>query len=419
MRRRRSVLYLMIAFNLLIGLATGRPFFFTLAYACIGWLAFAFLWAWGSVSGLSASRRVHTRHAQVGSYVEETLTLHNTGLFPKLWVEVFDRSDLLGHHASRVIGTLGPHAWVTWRARTFCIRRGVYRLGPLRVVTGDPFGLFQVERQIDATLPLVVYPPVVEIANFALPSGPLPGGSSLRRRAYHVTPHAVSVRDYAPGDSLNRIHWPSTAHKGRLIAKEFELDPLGDIWIFLDAERAVHAGEYAPTEADVEQAASGNAELLALPPTTEEYAVAAAASLASHFLQRGRTVGLVAHGQRAEVVPPDQGARQLARIMEILALIEARGTLTFDQLLATHAEHLARGTTTILITPSVRESWAMVAHRLAQRGLRPIAVLIDAATFGGRPGAEALAAQLAAANIPVYMLKRQEDLRRALSQRYG
>ncbi len=409
----------MIALNLLAGLITGRPFFFTIAYAFIGWLAFAFLWAQGSANGLRASRRMHTRHAQVGGYIEETLALRNISLLPKLWVEVYDHSNLLGHRASRVIGTLGPRARVTWHARTFCVQRGAYCLGPLHVVTGDPFGLFQIERRIEATLSLIVYPPLVEIADFTLLSGSLPGGPSLRRRAYHVTPHAVSVRDYAPGDSLNRIHWPSTARKGRLIAKEFEMDPSGDIWIFLDAERAVHAGKYTPSEADVERAASRSGEPPVIPPATEEYAVAAAASLASYFLQGGRTVGLVAHGQRSEVVSPDQGARQIARILEVLALVEARGTLTFDQLLITHAEHLARGTTAILITPSVRESWVTVAHRLAQRGLRPVAVLIDGATFGGRPGAEALATRLVTAGIPVYMLRRGDDLRHALGQRYG
>lgn len=418
MGRRRSVVYLIVALSLLAGLATGRPFFFPVAYTFIGLLAFAFLWARGGVSGLRASRRTHSRHAQVGGYVEEVLTLYNTSLLPKLWIEVYDRSDLIGHRASRVIGSLGPHTQVSWHARTFCVRRGVYQLGPLRVVVGDPFGLFQVERQIDATLPLIVYPPTVELTDFTLLPGSLPGGETLRRRAHYVTPNAASVRDYAPGDNLNRIHWLSTARRGRLIVKEFELDPLGELWIFLDLERAVHVSKRVPTEAEGEQAMGRGTEHLVTPPTTEEYTVAAAASLASHFLQRGRTVGLVAHGRRLEIVPADGGAHQLTRILEELAVIEAHGTLTFDQLLMLHTNHLARGTAVILITPSMRESWVWAAHVLAQRGLHPAAVLIDPASFGGRPGAEALAAQLTAANIPVYVLRLGDDLRRSLSQRY-
>jgi uncharacterized protein (DUF58 family) len=42
------------------------------------------------------------------------------------------------------------------------------------------------------------------------------------------------VRDYEPGDSFSRIHWRSTARRDRLVVKEFELDPLADIWIVPD-----------------------------------------------------------------------------------------------------------------------------------------------------------------------------------------
>ena len=64
--------------------------------------------------------------------------------------------------------------------------------------------------------------------------GILPGGDALRRRTHYVTTNASGVRDYAPGDSYSRIHWRSTARRDRLIVKEFELDPLADIWIVPD-----------------------------------------------------------------------------------------------------------------------------------------------------------------------------------------
>ena len=40
---------------------------------------------------------------------------------------------------------------------------------------------------------------------------------------------------------MKRIHWPSTARRGRFMVKEFEQDPQADIWIFLDAQREVQA----------------------------------------------------------------------------------------------------------------------------------------------------------------------------------
>ena len=81
---------------------------------------------------------------------------------------------------------------------------------------------------------IIVYPPTVPIHRFATPIGTLSGGEAVRRRAHFVTTNAAGVRDYQPGDSFNRIHWRSSARRDRLMVKEFELDPLADVWIFLD-----------------------------------------------------------------------------------------------------------------------------------------------------------------------------------------
>ncbi len=416
MERRRTAVYLIIGFSLLAGLATGRGFFFTVAYAFIGLLVFSFLWAWSGPNWLRLRRQTRARRAQVGSTLAEQFTVRNAGLLPKLWLEIYDESDLPGHRASHVISDLGPHRERSWQVQTLCVQRGAYRLGPLRIVTGDPFGLFEAERQIDATSPLVVYPATVDVAEFAVPVGSLSGGDAVRRRTHHVTTNAAGVRDYVPGDAFSRIHWPSTARKDRLIVKEFELDPLSDVWLMLDGDRTVHVGQYDPADPEVARLLTQEGPL-AVPPTTEEYAVTVTASLARHFLERARAVGLVTDGARHEVIQVDRGARQLTKILETLAVIQARGTTVFSHVLTSHGSHLPRGTTVVLITPSTRDGWIMAAHAYQRRGLRVVVVLIDQRTFGGRPGTDEVALRLGTMGIPTYVIRRGDDLRLALSQR--
>ncbi len=416
MDRRRNALYLTIVVSLLAGLITGRTFFFNVAYAFIALLLFSFLWAWSGVNWLSLSRQTRARRAQVGRYMEERFTVRNTSLLPKLWLEVYDQSSLPGHRASHVVSNLRPRAGASWLVRTLCIQRGEFHLGPLRLVTGDPFGLFEMERKISATSRLVVYPSTVEVPEFALPIGILPGGDALRRRTHYITSNASGVRDYAPGDSFNRIHWRSTARRDRLIVKEFELDPLADIWIMMDAERTVHFGEYAPADTDAERMPWEMGEGFSLPPTTEEYTVVVAASLARHFLQKDRSVGFLTYGQRRELIQVDRGARQLTKILETLAVVRARGAISLEQVLTLEGDQMARGTTVIVITPSTREGWVSAAHRLQRRGLRVIGVLVDSESFGGRPGIRQIAARLGAINIPTYIVRNGEDLRVSLSR---
>jgi len=414
MDSRRSSIYLIIVVSLLAGMITGRDFFFTVAYAFIGLVVFSFLWAWSGVRWLHLRRQTRARRAQVGHFLDELFTVKNTGLLPKLWLEIYDHSDLPGHTASQVVSNLGPRQETSWRAHTLCVRRGAYRLGPLRVVTGDPFGLFQAERRLSATSPLVVYPPTVDIPEFTLPIGILPGGDAVRRRTQQVTTNAAGIRDYAPGDSFSRIHWPTSARKNRLFVKEFELDPLADVWLLMDAERTVHVGSYDSTDPAVLQLLQATPH--GIPPTTEEYTIAATASLARYFLQRDRAVGLISHARQREFIHPERGGRQLTKILETLAIIEARGVLTFEQLMSIYANQLPRGATVVLVTPSTRDGWVTAAHAYTQRGLRIAAVLIDGQSFGGRPGTEENALRLAHLNIPTYIVRRSDDLRVALSQ---
>lgn len=405
---RRNALYIVVVASLLAGLITGRAFFFNIAYVFSGLLILSFFWSWTTVNWLRFERRVSSRRAQVGRVLEETFTVHNTGWLPKVWLELYDESTLPGHYASHVVGNLGAHQESAWSIRTLCIQRGEFQLGPLRIVSGDPFGLFQSERTIKATSQIIVYPQTIEITNFALPSGILSGGDAIRRRTHFITTNASGVRDYAPGDSLSRIHWRSTARKGRLIVKEFELDPLSDIWIMLDSERSVQAGELVQA-ARLHNPVSPH--LTFIPPSTEEYGVTAAASIARYFIERDRNVGLVAHGQHREYIQVDRGPRQMTKILEALAVIHADGTMTFDQLLSLEGDQLTKGTMVVAISPSTRETWVSAAQRLLQRGLRIVAIIIDSETFGGRPGAQLTAQRLQALSIPTYMVQKDSDLR--------
>jgi uncharacterized protein (DUF58 family) len=276
--------------------------------------------------------------------------------------------------------------------------------------------LFEFERKISATSRLVVYPATVPIPDFALPAGILPGGDALRRRTHTITTNAAGVREYMPGDSINRIHWKSTARRDRLMVKEFELDPLADIWLMMDGDRTVHTGDYAPSDREAEKLPWETGEYH-LPPVTEEYAVTIAASLAHYFLERDRSVGLATNGHTEEVIQVDRGARQLTKILETLAVVRAGGGMPFEQLLTIEGDHLPRGTTLIAITPSSREGWLTAAQRLLRRGLRVIAVLIDSESFGGRPGVRQAASRLALSGIPTYTVRQGDNLSAVLGKR--
>jgi uncharacterized protein (DUF58 family) len=406
MPNRRNAVYFLLILVLVGAIFTGRTFFFNLAYAFFGLLVLSWLWSWAAIKGFHIGRTTRTRRAQVGKQLDEYFTIQNTGILPKFWLEVRDHSNLPGHRASTVIGPMLPGRAFRWDAYTTCVIRGEFTLGPMTLLSGDPFGFFQMTRHIPASSTILVYPMVVPIRDFVTPTGLLSGGDAQRQRAHFVTTNAAGIREYAPGDSFNRIHWPSTARRDRLLVKEFDLDPLADIWLFADL--AAYAHFERPYTVDGRE--------FFLPPSSAEYGIVIAASLASHFLVKERSLGFAAYNPNRTVLQPDRGSRQLTRILETLALARIESDLPFAQLVALDGHHLGRGTTALLITADPSDAWVREAALLARRGVRVVAALLDANSFGGsvRP-AEDTRLLLESNGVITYIVRQGDDISAALS----
>jgi uncharacterized protein (DUF58 family) len=346
-------------------------------------LAGSWLWARFALWGVTIRRLPRSVRAQVGQIFEERFEIYNPGRLPRFWVVVRDDSPLPGAQGSRLYTLLGGRRRRTYLARTLLIQRGVYPLGPTWLESSDPFGMFPVNRPLPVDDVLLVYPLLADLSTFPSPAGILPGGEALRRRTHQVTPNAAEVRDYAPGDPLNRIHWVSTARRDRLISKEFELDPQAEVWVFLDGNREVQAAlEHKPVESKPHELLRRK-PVITLAPTTEEYGVSAAGSIARYFLRQGRSVGLACSGQSFAMIPPDRGGRQLSKILEALALLRAEGNLPLLGLVEVQGQHLTRGCTVVIVTASHGMEVILSADFLTRRGMRVVVVLINAETFSG------------------------------------
>ncbi len=417
MLKRRNVVFLLAIISLVGGLYTGRALLFNLAYLLSFLLILSFGWAWANINRVHLSRVTRSKRTQVGQPLEERFAIRNTSRIPKLWVEMRDFSELPAHYASRVLNSLRGKEQFTWRVQTLCQYRGRYQLGPIRLSSSDPFGFFPMEREIPATSPMLVFPRTVELQNFALPIGALPGGDALRRRTHYVTTNAAGVRDYAPGDSYSRIHWKSSARRDRLIVKEFELDPLADIWIVPDMASFGHTAPAHIPEPDPVTPIWMQMDEFEIPASTEEYTVTIAASLAQFFIRRNRNVGLMTVGQTSELLQPDRGERQMDKILETLAVVRAEGGIAVQDLLQIQMQMFPRGTTIIVVTASPDEQWSYTARQLTKRGLRVVTVLVDGKSFGGWANPTPLASLLEGNGLAVYTVRNGDNLVNALSVR--
>jgi uncharacterized protein (DUF58 family) len=392
--------------------------FSRLAYLWGAMLLISYLWTNYTLRSASLERRTRTLRHHVGEPFEEFYRVTNQSWLLKPYIEVLDRSKLPGSQGTRVLTVIGAHQARSYQAYVLLTRRGLFNLGPTELRSGDVFGMFQTSRVIQSEANLLVTPYMVELSAFASPPGLLFGGRSQRRRTLETTPYAASVREYDQGDPLNRVHWPSTARRNKLMVKEFELDPQAEAWIFVDSQEEVHTSEdeaFQKVESDL---ASDwlfkKHPTITLPRETLEYAVSIAASLAKYYVQNGQAVGLGVSMQPMTILTAEKGERQLNKILETLAFIEANGRQPLNAMTSTQAEHIPMGSTVVLITPSAGKEIVVTVDDLLRRKLQPVVVLLDASSFGGFVSTSRLYETLTTMNIPVYQIKFGDNLKATL-----
>ncbi|MCC6299647.1 MAG: DUF58 domain-containing protein [Anaerolineales bacterium] len=400
----------------------GAVFYVRMFYTGLLLLVFAWWLAITSLRGVRVERKARSLRAAVGDVFEEHFDIVNSSRTFKIWLEVANETTIPYARGSRVLTLISPKQKRSYTARTWLTARGAFPLGPTRISSGDPFGVFRVSKVFPANESLVVLPMLFNVASFLSPPGLLPGGQVIRRKSQDVTPHAAGVREYVAGDPLKRIHWPTSVRRGRLMVKEFEQDPQSEMWLFLDAYQSAHvakAGEVfdAPPTDDLFLL---KRRKIKLAPSTLEYSISAAASLAHYFIAARRSVGLItASGRTYKVIPAERSERQEAKIFEALAFIRAESLFTLPALVTAQLGQLPQGSSAILVTPTIYPELLIAVDSLQRRNLRPVVVLMMTLSFGSRASNEDLAKSLEERRVPVCRVHCDEDLGVTLSTFYS
>lgn len=155
------------------------------------------------------------------------------------------------------------------------VRRGVWAIGPLMLRTVDPFGLAQREQAFGETRTITVVPEVFALAPLAVKVGAAGGTAHTSSSRLGQGSDNLSPRRYVSGDSMRRIHWRATAHRGQLMVRQEEDESSPDALVILDRSGT----RWAAAGADADPAF--------------EAAVSLCASVAMHLVQEGYGVDVI------------------------------------------------------------------------------------------------------------------------------
>ena len=348
-------------------------------------------WAWVRLSDrpFRVKRGWGDREHVEGDDVPIVAELEPTGNVLPASVTLNERVGRLGEqrHVLRRTGRRLSVRYVLER-----VPRGRYVFEDVRAELADPFGLEQAIVHLPAPGALLVYPRLARLGPLFTESGTRShdGQRLLLRRHSGFELH--SVREYEQGESLRRVHWPSTARRGQLMVKELEDSPRDEIAVLLDADAKTVVGESFETQ------------------------VRAAGSILDAYVRRGRRGVLVLNSERREVQHVHSPAADWRRALELLAAVEATGHTPVARLLAEEDGPAARALELVVVTSRLEHA---LVDRLVQRAFsrRKVSIVfVDAASFNGaarRP--EPALLRLQAAGIPVAVVRAGDDLAASLS----
>jgi uncharacterized protein (DUF58 family) len=179
--------------------------------------------------------------------------------------------------------------------------RGRYTVGPLRVRVADSFGLVSITRAFTSTSVLTVTPKIIALTRPPI-GGYWLGDSEHGRRSIAASGEDdVAPRAYRTGDSLQRVHWRSTARYGELMVRREEQYWRNTASLFLDSRRSPYSAAMF------------------------ELAVTAAASIGVHLAGEGFEARLIT----AEGEVPRQGTFR-DTLLDTLAVLRPSRTVSFE-----------------------------------------------------------------------------------------
>lgn len=353
---------LVIAILLLTGGYLGPSNMLVLVFACVvgpfiinGWYAF-------SMIRRLTVERAYSKQIVAGEPLTVTLSLENRKRRMSSWLMVasdtITRLSRRGSDESLAAETLFPRVPARSKSeavyRIRLMRRGRYRLGPIRVRSKFPLGLVERSLLIDLPDELIVAPRLGRLTDRWLAETASAEELVQRQRPRRGTfpDEFEKLRTFRYGDNPRLIHWRTSARQNALMIREYHEVRDRDLLVLLDL---------ADTSRDRES------------QLRVELAVSLAATICVDQFRRSRQsrLGLVAAGHKTIDWIGVSHPTSAESLLGVLALVEPTSEPALDPLWEFAREQRTATTSGILITTRPAAS---VPRPTASNWLRTLSV---------------------------------------------
>jgi uncharacterized protein (DUF58 family) len=254
-------------------------------------------------------------------------------------------------------------AWyerIKWEYKIKSDQRGLYRIGPARLESGDLFGFFNSQKFAPPDVYLLVYPKVVPLPELGIPAvrplGETRGGITI----YPDPSRPQGIREYQVGDPMKTVDWKVSAKMQQLQVRTFEPSSAFTVVLVVVVETTERSWEgYLPSNL--------------------ESVIVAAASLAAYAAEREYTLGLFSNGtpilaDRPMKIPHTRSPEQLTIILEALATIRPLPVGPMAPQLIRQSRQFPIGATLVIVTSLIGDEMMEAIVNLKRQGYKLVVV---------------------------------------------
>jgi uncharacterized protein (DUF58 family) len=335
---------------------------FSTALAVI--LGIMYWWQKHALDGVTYRRRFHYTRGFPGEQVRLRLEVENLKLLPISWLKVLDPwPRAVGPDNEAILSPshipdqgflvhIFSLRWYERLQRTYTLlfrKRGVYRVGPVSLTSGDFFGVYEQSEAHGTQERLSVFPALLPASELDLAAEDPFGERKSRRRLYEDPNRPMGVREYHPEDGFRKVHWPATARTGQLQVKVYQPTSTPVLVVCLNVSTFARPWE-------------------GVYPELLEHLLSVTATLVTQGFERGYRVGLISNGCLSNSdqpfrIPPGRTPDQLGHLLTALAGVTAITALPFERFLVREVPRLPYGATLVIVT-------ALLSSELAETLLK-------------------------------------------------
>lgn len=241
---------------------------------------------------------------------------------------------------------------ITRQVPFLAVKRGYYEITQAELLTKGPLLSGELYSTCPVNTYLYIYPKKERKEACRELFQKLSGVLEERKRLLEDPFTFRGIREYAPGDPMNRINWKASARTGSFMVNMQDSTTAGKVYLLLDVED----------------------ETIWKYEELHEAGIRIAAAMTEDFLKKGIEIGLVSNGRDCMTgeeiyVPARAGKGQITRMLQSLSRIDLREQpKKFSECLADRKNSfLAQEAFCILITKNQYDQLVMAMEELGRK----------------------------------------------------